>query len=51
VTVSRIVETEFGISQPAVARHLRVLGEAGFVTARADGPRRIHRPEPTVATS
>jgi DNA-binding transcriptional ArsR family regulator len=46
--VSRIVEAEFGISQPAVARHLRVLREAGFVSARADGARRIYRLEEAV---
>ncbi|MBX3094644.1 MAG: winged helix-turn-helix transcriptional regulator [Cryobacterium sp.] len=46
--VSRTVEAEFDISQPAVARHLRVLREAGFVSARPDGPRRIYRLEPLV---
>lgn len=46
--VSRIVETEFDISQPAVARHLRVLREAGFVSARPEGSRRIYRLEPLV---
>ncbi|MCL3859887.1 metalloregulator ArsR/SmtB family transcription factor [Actinotalea sp. K2] len=40
--VSAVVEAEFGISQPAVARHLRVLRDAGTVTRRADGPRRIY---------
>jgi len=48
--VSSIVEREFEISQPAVARHLRVLREAGFVTARPDGPRRIYRLEPALLT-
>jgi DNA-binding transcriptional ArsR family regulator len=46
--VSRVVEQEFGISQPAVARHLRVLREAGFVSARPVGARRIYRLEKTV---
>ena len=46
--VSDVVEAEFSISQPAVARHLRVLREAGFVTARPDGARRIYRLEPVV---
>jgi DNA-binding transcriptional ArsR family regulator len=46
--VSRVAEQEFGISQPAVAKHLRVLREAGFVTVRPDGPRRIYRLEPVV---
>ena len=43
--VSHVVEGEFGISQPAVARHLRVLREAGFVSARPEGARRIYRLE------
>ncbi|HRP99754.1 MAG TPA: metalloregulator ArsR/SmtB family transcription factor [Terrimesophilobacter sp.] len=47
-TVSGVVEREYGISQPAVARHLRVLREAGFVTVRPDGVRRIYRLEPLV---
>lgn len=34
---------EFGISQPATSQHLRVLREAGVVSVRADGPRRLYR--------
>ena len=37
-----LVRTEFGISQPAVSQHLKVLREAGLVTVRADGTRRIY---------
>jgi len=44
--VSRIVEREFEISQPAVSRHLRVLREAGFVTSRAVGARRLYSLQP-----
>lgn len=33
----------FEISRPAVSQHLRVLREAGIVTARADAQRRIYR--------
>ena len=42
------VRAEFGISQPAVSQHLRVLREAGFATVRPDGARRLYavRPEP-----
>ena len=29
-----------GLSQPLTSKHLRVLRDAGFVTARVDGPRR-----------
>ncbi len=43
---SAVVERDFGISQPAVARHLRVLREAGFLTRRAEGRTRIYRLEP-----
>ena len=32
----------FPVSRPAVSRHLRVLREAGLVTARADGKRRLY---------
>jgi DNA-binding transcriptional ArsR family regulator len=36
------------IDQSGVSRHLRILGEAGFVTMRPDGARRLYslKPEP-----
>jgi DNA-binding transcriptional ArsR family regulator len=34
------------ISRPAVSQHLRVLKEAGLVTERRDGTRRLYRVEP-----
>jgi DNA-binding transcriptional ArsR family regulator len=36
------------IDQSGVSRHLRILGEAGFVSMRPDGQRRLYslRPEP-----
>src|SRR5262245_5115859 len=37
-----VVQREFGISQPAVSQHLRVLRESGFATVRSEGPRRIY---------
>ncbi|WP_347976626.1 metalloregulator ArsR/SmtB family transcription factor [Microbacterium sp. ProA8] len=42
------VQREFGISQPAVSQHLRVLREAGFATVRPEGVRRLYAiaPEP-----
>ncbi|NLF05264.1 MAG: winged helix-turn-helix transcriptional regulator [Actinomycetales bacterium] len=43
---SGVVEREFGISQPAVARHLRVLRESGFLTRRAEGRTRIYAVDP-----
>jgi DNA-binding transcriptional ArsR family regulator len=40
--VSAVVQQEFGISQPAVSQHLRVLRESGFATVRAEGTRRLY---------
>jgi DNA-binding transcriptional ArsR family regulator len=40
--VGDVVSREFGISQPAVSQHLKVLREAGFATVRADGQRRLY---------
>jgi DNA-binding transcriptional ArsR family regulator len=37
-----VIQREFGISQPAVSQHLRVLRESGFASVRADGPRRVY---------
>lgn len=34
---------KLAISQPAVSKHLRVLRDAGLVTVRADGQRRLYR--------
>src|ERR1700759_1571386 len=36
------IRSEFGISQPAVSQHLRVLREAGFATVRPEGTRRLY---------
>jgi DNA-binding transcriptional ArsR family regulator len=37
-----------GVCQPGISRHLRILHDAGFVQARAEGQRRIYslRPQP-----
>ena len=45
--VNDIVEA-VEIHQSGVSRHLRILNEAGFVTVRPDGPKRLYslRPEP-----
>jgi DNA-binding transcriptional ArsR family regulator len=42
-----LVQREFGISQPGVSRHLRVLRENGFADAATHGARRMYavRPE------
>ena len=34
------------VSRPAVSQHLRVLKEAGLVTERRDGTRRLYRADP-----
>ena len=46
-SVGELVDV-LGVSQPAVSKHLRVLREAGLVTARSDAQRRFYRlrPEP-----
>ena len=40
--VTATIQREFGISQPAVSQHLRVLRENGFATVRAEGARRLY---------
>lgn len=44
--VGAIVQEEFGISQPAVSLHLRVLRESGFATVRSEGTRRLYAVDP-----
>ena len=41
------VQREFGISQPAVSQHLRVLREHGFLSVRAEGTRRFYAVDPS----
>ncbi|SOD94787.1 ArsR/SmtB family transcription factor [Blastococcus haudaquaticus] len=36
----------FPVSRPAISRHLRVLREAGLVTARTEGRRRLYALDP-----
>lgn len=45
--VSAVVQKEFGISQPAVSQHLRVLRDNGFATVRAEGARRLYAVDAT----
>src|ERR1700728_1377407 len=40
------IQREFGISQPAVSTHLRVLREAGFAHVRPEGARRLYAINP-----
>jgi DNA-binding transcriptional ArsR family regulator len=40
--VTAVIREEFGISQPAVSQHLKVLRDNGFATVRAEGTRRLY---------
>ena len=40
--IGGVVQTEFGISQPAVSQHLKVLRDSGFATVRSLGARRLY---------
>ena len=44
--IARVIGPEFGISQPAVSQHLRVLRESGFARVRAEGTRRFYALDP-----
>lgn len=44
--VVEVIQQEFGISQPAVSQHLRVLRDSGFATVRAEGTRRLYAVDP-----
>ena len=49
-TVGALVEAVAAvapISQPAVSQHLKVLRDAGLVSVRADGTRRLYALDPT----
>jgi DNA-binding transcriptional ArsR family regulator len=37
-----VIQREFGISQPGVSQHLKVLRESGFADVRAEGARRVY---------
>ena len=45
--VTEVIRAEFGISQPAVSQHLKVLRDNGFVTVRPDGARRLYAVDDT----
>lgn len=44
--IAATIGEEFGISQPAVSQHLRVLREHGFLTVRPEGARRLYAVDP-----
>jgi len=43
--VVQVIAAEFGISQPAVSQHLRVLRDNGFARVRPEGARRLYSVE------
>jgi DNA-binding transcriptional ArsR family regulator len=43
--ISDVVQAEFGISQPAVSQHLKILRDSGFARVRPDGARRLYAVE------
>lgn len=43
--ITHTIRSEFGISQPAVSQHLRVMRESGFASVRAEGARRYYAVE------
>jgi len=44
--IARVIGEEFGISQPSVSQHLKVLRDSGFADVRADGARRLYSLDP-----
>ena len=44
--ISRAIRADFGITQPAVSQHLRVLRDSGFATVRPEGTRRLYAVRP-----
>jgi DNA-binding transcriptional ArsR family regulator len=43
--VVTVIQREFGITQPAVSQHLKVLRDSGFATVRSEGARRLYAVE------
>lgn len=44
--LAEVIRAEFGISQPAVSQHLKVLRDSGFASVRAEGARRLYAVRP-----
>ncbi len=40
------IAAHFAVTRPAISQHLRVLREAGLVTERREGTRRLYRARP-----
>ena len=44
--ISSVIQAEFGITQPAVSQHLKVLRDSGFALVRPEGTRRLYAVDP-----
>ncbi|MFD6096177.1 ArsR/SmtB family transcription factor [Nocardiopsis flavescens] len=44
--ITDVIRAEFGLSQPGVSQHLRVLRDSGIASVRAEGARRFYSVEP-----
>ena len=44
--ICEVIRAEFGITQPAVSQHLKVLRDSGFATVRPEGTRRLYAVDP-----
>lgn len=40
------IASRFDVTRPAISQHLRVLADAGLVTVRKEGTRRLYRSRP-----
>ncbi|MGI8882006.1 MAG: ArsR/SmtB family transcription factor [Jatrophihabitans sp.] len=45
--IGAVLTEQFGLSQPGVSQHLRVLRENGFASVRAEGTRRLYAVDTT----
>jgi DNA-binding transcriptional ArsR family regulator len=43
--ITAVIQQDFGLSQPGVSQHLRVLRENGFARVRPEGTRRLYAVE------
>jgi DNA-binding transcriptional ArsR family regulator len=44
--IGAVVQAEFGISQPGVSQHLKVLRDNGFAKVRPEGTKRLYSVDP-----
>lgn len=46
--ITEVIRAEFGISQPGVSQHLRVLRDSRFASVRPEGARRFYAVDPAL---